>query len=447
MGGHHEGAFGTVPQVHDRADDLRDHVPGLAQDDGVADQHALAFDLVGVVQGGQGDGGAGDPDRLQAAERGDPPRAAHVDLDAQQPGGDLLGRVLVGHRPARGLRRGAEAALQAEGVDLHHHTVDLVLDVVAVLPPPADECLDLGDARQHLVVPGDRQAELGHPLVRIGLGGDVEAAVGTESMHDHGQWAAGGDPRVLLPQGAGGGVARVGERFVASGDQRGVEFGEGRRREEDLAADLQQLGHAPTAQPARHRREGPDVRGDVLSRPPVAAGGRARQVAVLVDQVDRETIDLQLAQPGVHLGLPGDAGGPRLELHLREDVVQREQPLQVLHRGEQRRDGAGDLLGRRVRRAQTRIAGLELRQLGHELVVLGVGDGRGIQDVVAEGVFAQLPGQLRRPRPRLCRDLVDRRRVGRVRGGVRAGGVERAHTDPSARARPASRQRRSATLA
>ena len=40
---HHERALGAVAQLDHRADDLRDHVAGLAQHDGVADQHALAL--------------------------------------------------------------------------------------------------------------------------------------------------------------------------------------------------------------------------------------------------------------------------------------------------------------------------------------------------------------------------------------------------------------------
>ncbi len=90
--------------------------------------------------------------------------------------------------------------MQPERVDLDHHPVDLVLDVVTVLTPPADERLDLGDTPHHLVMVGDRQAEFGHPAVRLGLGGDVKTSMDTEPVHDHGQRPGRGHPRVLLPQ-------------------------------------------------------------------------------------------------------------------------------------------------------------------------------------------------------------------------------------------------------
>ena len=54
----------------------------------------------------------------------------------------LLGRVLVGDRPPRRPRRGAEPALQRHLVDFDHHAVDFVFDVVAVLAP-------VGDALRH----------------------------------------------------------------------------------------------------------------------------------------------------------------------------------------------------------------------------------------------------------------------------------------------------------
>ncbi len=126
----------------------------------------------------------------------------------------------------------------------------------------------------------------------------------------------------------------------------------------------------------------------------------------------------------------------------------------MLDRREQRREEAGDLLGRRVRGAQRRMTGLDLRQLAHELVVLGIGDRRRIQHVVAVGVLVQVTGQLRGARPHRWRDLAGLvLGVGSwlehgARGAVRAGrGRTGTHAESSASARPASRQRRNATRA
>ncbi len=92
-----------------------------------------------VVQGGHGS--TVDPaifTGFHEGERGDPAGAPDVDLDVEQLGGGLLRRVLVGDRPARRARGGAEPALQRDVVDFDHHTVDFVLDVVAVLAPVGD---------------------------------------------------------------------------------------------------------------------------------------------------------------------------------------------------------------------------------------------------------------------------------------------------------------------
>ena len=148
---HHEFALGAVAHVDHRTEHLGDDVAGLADHDGVADQHALALDLRGVVQRGQPDRRPGDLDRLHVGERRDPPGAPDVDPDVEQLGGGLLRRVLVGDRPPRRARRRAEPALQRDVVDFDHQAVDLVLDVVAVLAPVGDALGDRVDARDRVV--------------------------------------------------------------------------------------------------------------------------------------------------------------------------------------------------------------------------------------------------------------------------------------------------------
>jgi hypothetical protein len=60
-----------------------------------------------------------------------------------------------------------------------------------------------------------------------------------------------------------------------------------------------------------------------------------------------------------------------------------------------RSEGAGaDALGRRIRRAQLRVFRLQGLQLAEQPVVLGVGDLRVVEDVVAVVVVVQLDAQL-----------------------------------------------------
>ena len=87
----------------------------------------------------------------------DPTGAPDVDPDVEELGRDLLGRVLVGDRPARCARGGAEPALHGDLVDLDDDAVDLVLDVVAVLAVVVDVGLDALDGVDDAVAVGDRQ--------------------------------------------------------------------------------------------------------------------------------------------------------------------------------------------------------------------------------------------------------------------------------------------------
>ena len=150
------GGLRAWPPRH-RAHHLGDHVAGLAHHHRVAGPHVLGPHLVLVVEGGQRHGGAADEDRLQHGERGGLAGPTDRDRDVLQRGGPLLGRELVGDGPPRGPGRGAELALQGQVVDLDHHAVDLVVELVTVLLPPAAEGQRLVEAVDHLAFGVDRE--------------------------------------------------------------------------------------------------------------------------------------------------------------------------------------------------------------------------------------------------------------------------------------------------
>ena len=79
--GHHESPRPGRPLLGQHAHDLRNDVAGAAHDDGVADAHVLAPDLVLVVQRRVGHGDAADEHGLQARHRGQ--CAGAPDLDAR----------------------------------------------------------------------------------------------------------------------------------------------------------------------------------------------------------------------------------------------------------------------------------------------------------------------------------------------------------------------------
>ena len=146
----------------------------------------------------------------------------------------------------------------------------------------------------------------------------------------------------------------------------------------------------------RHVRDGADVQRDVLTGHPVAAGQRADQPAVLVEQVDGQPVHLELAQvvdvdsPGVAL----DPLGPGRQLGGRERVVQAHHPLDVVDGLELGGERATDGLGGRVRRAQLGMTLLDRLQLAHHRVVVAVADRRRVAHEVVEAVPVDLLGQL-----------------------------------------------------
>src|SRR5439155_20978070 len=99
--------------------------------DGVTHTYVLPGDLVGVVQANAGDLRSRDLHRLELGDRRQDAGLSDVDLDAADACACLPELHLVGDDPARRLARGPEARALLQGVDLHHHAVGLVLELVA----------------------------------------------------------------------------------------------------------------------------------------------------------------------------------------------------------------------------------------------------------------------------------------------------------------------------
>ena len=343
------------------------------------------------MEGGPGHGGAADEHRRQRGEGGGPARPPDADEDPLEDGRLLLGRELEGDGPPGGLAGRAHPAPLGEVVDLDDGAVDLVAEVVAGLEHGGGEVVDADQGVEPLDALVDRNAGPGQPLEEIPVGGDARVGVeGAGGVAVDGQVAAGGDLGVELAQGAGGGVAGVGEQPLPGLALAAVELGEGLQGHEHLAPHLDDVGRRGQLEPAGHRPDGQHVGGDVLAGHAVAPGGGPHQVAALVDQRDRQTVELRLAHEGHRLGHEAlEPLPPRLEVGEVECVIKREHRHQVGHRAE--RDGAAGPLGRRVLRHQLGVLGLEGQEPPDELVVLGVGD-LGLVELVVPGVV--VPDQL-----------------------------------------------------
>ncbi len=345
---HDELALVPGAGVDHRTENLRNDLSRFANDDRVPDQHTLALDLRGVVQGGQGDGRARDEDGLHERERGDAAGSSDVDPDVEQRGGGLLRRVLERDGPARRTGGVAQPSVQRHPVDLDHQAVDLVLDVVPMRAPVLH-------ALDHLVrtVRDDRVRRHGQPpgrqrVVRRGLGLRLEPLQPAEAVADHAEATPSGDRGVLLPQRPGRGIARIGERRLALLDQRGVQRLEVAEPEEHLTAHLQQCRDGEfrgAGEGLGNIVDGTGIEGDVLPRPAVPPRGRALENTVAVHQVQGDPVDLHLAQVGQvgpRFGL--DPADPRPQLVDVEHVVQRQHSFEVVDGREVRLESAAHQL-------------------------------------------------------------------------------------------------------
>ena len=206
---------------------------------------------------------------------------------------------------------------------------------------------------------------------------------------------------ILLPQRAGGAVARIGERRLALRDQAGVELLEVLEREEHLAAHLEHL-RAPGIRRCRCSRSGTSsmVRTLSVTSSPVRPSPRvaaADQPPVAVDQLERHPVDLQLAQlvrvvaDLARRARPAHAASSSAENTLSSDsirsrcsaavnsVAKPAPPTRWV--GESGVSNSGYCVLQRLQFAQQRVE-------------LAVGDDRGVQDVVAELVAAHLVGEV-----------------------------------------------------
>ena len=318
-----------------------------------------------------------------------------------QRGGGRGGRELPRDRAARLAADHAELALQLEVVHLHHHAVDLEVEPVAPLLPGAAGRDHLVDAVVDLHVPVHLEAVLPQPLERLAVGLERDPLERPHAVAPDRQRPRRGELGVELADRAGGGVARVGEGRLARLGALLVQPGESRQRQVDLAAHLQQRRRVVDAQ--RDRPDRAQVLGHVLADLAVAARGAAHEHAVLVDERDRQAVDLRLGHEAdvAHLdSLAGEvalrAQHPGGQLLLVARVGERQHRLQVAHLLELVERLGAHALGGRVGRAQLGVLRLEVAQLVQQRVVVGVRDLGVVEDVVAVVVVLERPPQLGR---------------------------------------------------
>ena len=357
------------------------------------------------MQRGVADGGAADEHRLESRHRRQRAGAADLEIDLLQHRVGLLGRELVGDRPARLSRDAAEFVTAGEVVEFEDDAVDLESEL-GTLPCHR---LEVGDATLDALNRLDefrhRQTEVAQRLQDPGVRlGHRPALHHAEAVGEEGQRAAGGDGGVELAQRARRTVARIHRRLLAPDSGLAHPATETGERQIHLTAHLQHRGRiAPEL--ARHGVDGAQVGSDVLAGRTIAACRAAHQQAVLVSQRNGQTIELRFG--GVVHALPCQGFTHTAvevdQLALVHGLAQREHRHAMQHRFEARTRRAADALRRRVRRHQFGVCGLQRAKLVEARVVLGVRNLRCVEQVVAVVLFPEPLAQLGHTRGTLHR--------------------------------------------
>ncbi len=168
--GHDERRRAVGPLLEHDPDDFRNDVAAFLDDDRVADPDVLARQVLVVVERGLLDRGAAELNRVEERHRRHGPGAAHVEPDLADHRRRLLGRVLVGERPARRLGGRAEVLLQGAVVDLDDDAVGLEAELVPLLAPVLDEAANVLETLAPRAMGVDRESQLLEPGEGVALG-------------------------------------------------------------------------------------------------------------------------------------------------------------------------------------------------------------------------------------------------------------------------------------
>jgi hypothetical protein len=227
-----------------------------------------------------------------------------------------------------------------------------------------------------------------------------------QAVGEEAQGALGGNGRVELAHRAGGGIARVDKGFLALGAGRDpgalpvVQRLEVVPAHIDLAADFEHGGCA-RRKPEGYLANRADVLRHVLAHLAIAARGCLHQYATLIAQAHGQAVKLELghvvhrrigvgqAERAPHAGVEilraaGFGIGLGVDRQHRHGVTDRLETVEHL---------AANALRGRIRRQEFGVRGFKRLQFTEQPVVLGVGNLRRIERVVAVRVVVQLGAQ------------------------------------------------------
>ena len=345
------------------------------------------------------------------SDRSQLPGSTDLDDDVHEFGLLLPRGELEGHRPSRASRAFSKLALVGDPVDLHDRAVEFYRQ-------PITRILEIAMVGEDVFCRDAARGPRGlrrAPRIDLALGRHTKAEPGKrfeylrlgfrrlsrlrfpekDVVREESQRPRPGDPGIELPQRARGGVSRVLEWLLPFGRKLAVHALEVGDREDRLPPHRQTCGYIRSGKPQRQRSDCPEIRGDVLANPTVAARRAAAEHSFVVHELHREPVVLGLQ--GVLDGSPHQlalhalAELPQFGLFL--NAVERQEWGDVLHLGEGVGDTARDPLGGRVGSCERRILRFQGLQVPKQAIVSGIVDLGIVEHVVAVIVVPDPLGQ------------------------------------------------------
>ena len=231
-----------------------------------------------------------------------------------------------------------------------------------------------------------------HIVQRLLMRGKLSALSQLEIENGDIQLPLRGDLRVFLPQAARRGIAGIGHQGLALDLQTGVDLLKDSPGHIDLPPDdepgqLVRQGH-------RYGTDGAQILRDILAGAAIAAGSALIKHAVSIFQGHGKPVDLGFhAVFGTGQSLPH----PFQKLHhlaVIEGILQTLQRHIMVHLGKVAQDLAADALRGTVWRDLLRVFLFQILQLPVQPVILKVGHGGSVQDVIKIAVGVQYLAQL-----------------------------------------------------
>src|SRR5262249_44415599 len=128
------------------------------------DLHAEPCDFVLVVQCRVADRRAAELNRLELCDRSQRSGPANLYANVQQLCCRLASAKLDRECPSRRFCRAAKFLLKFDRIDFNHHTVDFIVEVVAVFFPMAAEIHNLAKRPAKLAMRVDLESQPGNPF-------------------------------------------------------------------------------------------------------------------------------------------------------------------------------------------------------------------------------------------------------------------------------------------